>query len=98
MEVASGNNNPPHTSSPPTSANTIMIKKLATASAVYIPFAASNVTMYDLQGKRIRSFFVEKPTWKRLPNSCATGKMSIVRIITKSGKKVSDTMSKQLHP
>ena len=65
---------------------TILIRKSPVTMAVYVPFATSEVTIYDLQGKQIRSFFVKEPAWRTIPTSCGAGKMSIIRITAKNGK------------
>jgi hypothetical protein len=70
------------------SENGVLVKKYGTTTAVYVPFASSNVTIYDFQGKKINSFFVKVPSWKTISYSSTKGKMSIVRIIAKSGKEM----------
>ena len=70
------------------SGHDIPIKKYGNTTAVYIPYASSNVIIYNLQGKKMTSFFVIEPSWKTIPNSSAAGTMSIVQITTSSGKKI----------
>lgn len=68
--------------------NNIQIKKFDNSTAIYIPFASSNVKIFDLQGKIMNSFSVKEPSWKTIQNSSTMRKMGIVQIITNSGKKV----------
>ncbi len=88
MEPVSIDNKISNKSSSQISENNIPVKKYGNTTAVYIPFASSNVTIFDLQGKKMNSFFVKEPSWKTIPNSSTKGKMSIVQIITNSGKKI----------
>jgi hypothetical protein len=92
MEPVSINNNILIKSSSQTSESNIMVKRHGKTTDVYIPFASSNVILFDLQGKKMNSFFIKEPSWKTIPNSFAKGKMSIVQIITKSGEKISVTV------
>lgn len=68
--------------------NNIPVKKYGNTTAIYIPFASSTVTLFDLQGKKMNSFFVKEPSWKTIPNSSTKSKMSIVQILTNSGKNI----------
>lgn len=92
MEPLSVNKNMSTKGSPHTFENTLLVKKYGNRTAVYVPFASSYVKVYDLLGKQMNSFFVKEPSWKTLPNSSTKGKMSVVRIITKSGKELTQTM------
>jgi alpha-galactosidase len=93
MEPASGSNDlsPAGSSRPP--ANTVLVRKSDRTISVYIPFAASNVTILDLQGKQLRSFFIEEPSWKTFLNSGVSGQISIVRVIPKNGRTVTRTIN-----
>lgn len=66
----------------------ISVKKSGNATSIYIPFASSNVTLYDLQGKRMSSFSVKESSWKTIPKFLTKSKVSIVQIITNSGEKI----------
>jgi alpha-galactosidase len=66
----------------------VQVKKIDNTTVVYVPFASSKVTLFDLQGKVLNSFFVIEPSWKTLPKSSTMGKISVIQIITNSGKKV----------
>jgi alpha-galactosidase len=65
----------------------LQIRKYGNSTAVYIPFASSNVAVFDLQGKKLTSFFVREPAWRVFSNS-GVYKKSVVQIILNSGKKV----------
>jgi alpha-galactosidase len=92
MDPVSINNTILVKSSSRTSESSILVKKYDNTTAVYIPFASSNVKIYDLQGKQINSFFVKKPSWKIFPNSSAKDKMSVVQIISNRGRKMTLTV------
>jgi hypothetical protein len=87
MEPASIGNNGSNKSSSPKSDNNILVKKYNNTTAVYIPFAASTVTAFDVQGRKLNSFFIQEPSWKIFPNSNSKDKMSVVQIISNSGRK-----------
>jgi len=70
------------------SGHDVLIRKNDGTTALYIPFAASKVTVFDVRGRMLTSFSVEEPSWKAIPNYSTKGKLSIARIITKSGKKI----------
>jgi alpha-galactosidase len=71
-----------------TSENFISVKKHGKTTALYIPFSSSKVMVFDLQGKMMNSFFVKEPSWRTIPNLYGKGKMSIIQIITCSGRKI----------
>jgi alpha-galactosidase len=88
MDPVSTINTIPINHSIPIYINNIQIKKFDNTTAIYIPFASSNVIIFDLQGKKLNSLFVKEPSWKVFQNSSAKGKLSIIQIITNIGKKV----------
>jgi hypothetical protein len=92
MEPASIGNSSSKKSQSPTAESTIPVKKYGKNTAVYIPFASSTVITFDLHGKKLNSFFVQEPSWKIFPNSSAKVKMSVVQIISNSGRKLSFTV------
>lgn len=92
MEPVSINNYISNKRSSQTSENNIPIKKYGKTTAVYIPFASSNVIIYDLQGKKLNSFFVKEPSWKTIPNSSAKDKIGVVQIVSNSGRKMTLTV------
>lgn len=71
-----------------TNDNNILIKKNDRTVEVFIPFASSTVNIFDIQGKKINSFYVSDPSWKTITNSSVAGKMSVIQIVTGSGKKI----------
>jgi alpha-galactosidase len=82
MEPVSIDNNIPVNSSSRKIENTILVKKYDNTTAVFIPFASSNVIAFDLQGKKMNSFYVKKPSWITIPTK---GKIRVIQVFTNSG-------------
>ena len=92
MDPVSTGSNKPIKRSSQTTVRYIPAKKHDNTTAINIPFASSHVTLFNLQGMKITSFFVAEPSWKTIPKCFSKGKMIIVQIITDSGKKTTLTV------
>jgi hypothetical protein len=66
----------------------IKVKKNDITTEIYIPYASSTVTVFDIQGKKSNAFYVNKPSWITIPNSLTAAKMSVIQIFTGNGKKL----------
>jgi alpha-galactosidase len=71
-----------------TDEDNILVKKYDKTTDIFIPFASSTVSIYNIQGKKIRSFYVNEPSWKTIANSSIAGKMSVIQIVSRSGNKI----------
>lgn len=74
--------------SSPREVKDISAKRINNITTVYIPFASSNVTIYDLLGKKSSTFFVKEPSSITLPASFAKRNFSIIQIIKSDGSKI----------